>query len=108
MIRPVQTIPPPKDAVIQKPKKNKPVPDFLIQRNEAVSQIQEQGAKAWKEQQGYHRRSLNEVVMFRYKTIFSGELNARTMDNQTTEVKLKCLLLNKFKEIGMPVSYQVQ
>jgi hypothetical protein len=30
------------------------------------------------------------------------------MDNQTTEVKLKCLLLNKFKEIGMPVSYKVQ
>jgi hypothetical protein len=104
----IQTIPPPKDAVIQKPKKNKPVPDFLIQRNEAVSQIQEQGAKAWKEQQGYHRRSLNEVVMFRYKTIFSGELNARTMDNQTTEVKLKCLLLNKFKKIVMPVSYKVQ
>ncbi|KAA6315845.1 hypothetical protein EZS27_033754, partial [termite gut metagenome] len=63
---------------------------------------------AWKEQQGYHRRSLNEVVMFRYKTIFSGELNARTIENQTTEVKLKCLLLNKFKETGMPVSCKVQ
>ncbi|KAA6321854.1 hypothetical protein EZS27_028543, partial [termite gut metagenome] len=90
----IQTIPPPKDAVIHKLKKSKPVPDFLIQRNEAVSQIQEQVSKAWKEQQGYHQGSLNEVVMFRYKTIFSGELDARTIENQTTEVKLKCLLLN--------------
>ncbi|KAA6324934.1 hypothetical protein EZS27_025798 [termite gut metagenome] len=104
----IQTIPPPKDAVIHKPKRNKPVREFLIQRNEAVSQIQEQGAKAWKGQQGYHQRSLNEVVMFRYKTIFSGEVNARTIENQTTEVKLKCLLLNKFKETGMPLSYKVQ
>jgi hypothetical protein len=100
--------PPPKDAVIQKPKKNKPVPDFPIRRNEAVPQIQEQGSEAWKEQQGYHQRSLDEVVMFRYKTLFSGELNARTIDNQRTEVKLKCLLLTRFQEIGMPVSYKVQ
>ncbi|KAA6320461.1 hypothetical protein EZS27_029773 [termite gut metagenome] len=104
----IQTIPPPKDAVIQKPKKNKPVPEFPIRRNEAVSQIQKQGSKVWKEQQGYHQESLNEVVRFRYQTIFSGELDVRTMDNQTTEVKLKCLLLTKFKRIGMPVSYKVQ
>ncbi|KAA6329136.1 hypothetical protein EZS27_022028 [termite gut metagenome] len=83
----IQTIPPPRDAVIHKPKRNKPVREFPIQRNEAVSRIQAQGSRAWKEQQGYHRRSLNEVVMFRYKTIFSGELNARTIENQTTEVK---------------------
>ncbi len=32
----IQTIPPPKNAVIQKPKKGKPLPEHLIQRNEAV------------------------------------------------------------------------
>jgi hypothetical protein len=52
-------------------------------------------------------RSLNEVVMFRYKTIFGGELKAGTVKNQTTEVKLKCLLLNKFTEIGLPDSYKI-
>ncbi|KAA6319449.1 hypothetical protein EZS27_030655, partial [termite gut metagenome] len=52
-------------------------------------------------------RSLNEVVMFRYKTIFGGELDARTFENQKTEVKIKCLTLNKFSGIGMPHAYKV-
>ncbi|MDR2815266.1 MAG: IS5 family transposase, partial [Proteiniphilum sp.] len=65
------------------------------------------GSKRWKQQKGYHRRSLNEVVMFRYKTIFGGELDARTFDNQETEVKLKSLTLNKFIGTGMPNAYKV-
>ena len=56
---------------------------------------------------GYHRRSLNEVAMFRYKTIFGGELDVQTLDNQTTEVKLKNIVLNKFIGIGMPEAYKV-
>jgi hypothetical protein len=59
-----QTIPPPKNAVIQKAKGKKPLPDYLIQRNRAVEYINKHGSKSWKEQHGYHRRSLNEVVMF--------------------------------------------
>jgi hypothetical protein len=62
----------PKNAVIQKMKGKKPLPDYLIQRNRAVEYINKDGSKSWKEQ----RRSLNEVVMFRYKTIFGGELEA--------------------------------
>jgi hypothetical protein len=102
-----QIIPPPKNAVIQKAKGKKPLPDYLIQRNRAVEYINKNGSKSWKEQNGYHRRSLNEVVMFRYKTIFGGELDARTLKNQKTEVKLKCLTLNKFIGIGMPDAYKV-
>jgi hypothetical protein len=102
-----QVIPPPKNAVIQKPKKNKPVAEYLIQRNEAVEYIQKHSAKQWKEQHDYHRRSLNEVVMFRYKTIFGGELDARIIENQKTEAKLKCLILNKYTRVGMPNSYKV-
>jgi hypothetical protein len=89
-------------------KKKKPLPEHLIRRNEAVKYIQEHGSGKWKEKQGYHRRSLNKVVMFRYKTVFGGgELMARTKENQTTEVKLKCLLLNKFTGTGMPDAYKV-
>jgi hypothetical protein len=32
---------------------------------------------------------------------------ARTEENQTTEVKLKCLLLNKFTGMGMSDAYKV-
>ncbi|KAA6329866.1 hypothetical protein EZS27_021370 [termite gut metagenome] len=65
-----QIIPPQKNAVIQKAKEKKPFPDYLIQRNRAVEYINKHGSKAWKKQNGYHRRSLNDVLMFRYKRIF--------------------------------------
>jgi hypothetical protein len=89
------------------PEKGKPVPGHLIQRNETVEYIQQHGIKKWKLERGYHQRSLNEVVMFRYKTIFGGELDACLIENQTTEIKLKCLLLNKFTGMGMPDSYKI-
>ncbi|KAA6310240.1 hypothetical protein EZS27_038424, partial [termite gut metagenome] len=60
-----------------------------------------------KRQNGYHRGSLNEVVMFRYKRIFGGELDAGTFENQKTEVKLNCLTLNTFTGMGMPDAYKV-
>lgn len=103
----LQIIPPPKNAVIQKGSKKTPLPDYLIQRNRAVEEINKHGYKRWKQENGYHRRSLNEVAMFRYKTIFGGKLDARTLKNQTTEVKLKCMVLNKFIGTGMPDAYKV-
>ncbi len=102
-----QVIPPPKNGVVTLPKKKKPVPEHLKERNQAIEYIQKEGLNAWKEKEGYHQRSLNEVVMFRYKTIFGGELKARKIETQKAEVKLKCMLLNKFIGIGMPDSYKV-
>jgi hypothetical protein len=63
--------------------------------------------KQLKHSHGYHRRSLNEVVMFRYKTVFGSGLNARIMENQKTEVELKCSILNKFTGTGMPDSCKI-
>ena len=100
-------IPPPKNAVIRKCKKGEVLPLQIVRRNEAVKYIQEHGLKAWKIKHEYHKRSLNETVMFRFKTIFGGELDARIMENQKTEILLKCLILNRFTGIGMPDSYKV-
>lgn len=102
-----QIIPHPKNAVTQKGKGKKPLPDYLIQRNRAIEYINKHGSKSRKEENGYQRRSINEVVMFRYKTIFGWELDARTLENQKSEVKLKCLTLNKFIGIGIPDVYKV-
>ena len=102
-----QIIPPPKDAVVHEGTAKKPVAGYLMQRNEAVKRIAEKGSKGWKEESGYHRRSLNEVAMYRYKKIFGGSLSARKAANEVTEVKLKCAILNKYSSIGMPVSYKV-
>lgn len=99
-----QIIRPPKDAVIRKGTKKKPLPGYLRVRNEAMSFIKENGSKAWKEKTGYPQRILNEVAMFRYKTIFGAEVSARKTKNQKTEVNLKCVVLNKYRKIGMPIS----
>ncbi|RDC62659.1 IS5 family transposase [Adhaeribacter pallidiroseus] len=102
-----QIIPPSKDAVVHKGTQKKPVPEYLRQRNEAVEYRQEHDRKAWKIQAGYHRRSLNEVAMFRYKTTFSAQMRTRKIENQKTEVELKCKILNIYRHQGMPLAYLV-
>jgi hypothetical protein len=92
--------------VIQKKKRKQPLPDYLKQHNRTVEYINKHGSEEWKKRTGYHRRSLNGVVMFRYKTVFGGELDARTFENQKTEISLKCVTLNKFRGTGMPVDYK--
>lgn len=100
----IQVIPPPTNAVIHQAIKSK---EHLQQRNEAVAFIESHDRKRWKEKENYHRRSLNEVAMFRFKTSFGGELQARTFENQKTEVNIKCKILNVYRDVGMPVSYKV-
>jgi IS5 family transposase len=102
-----QIIPPPRDAVMHKGTKKKPVAAYLQQRNQAVAFIEQHGRKAWKIKEGYHRRSLNEVAMFRYKTSFSANMSARNMESQKTEVALKCKILNRYRQQGMPAAYKV-
>lgn len=102
-----QIIPPPKDAVVHAASKRQPAPAYLQQRNEAVALIAEQGRKAWKIQAGYHRRSLNEVAMFRYKTAFTQQLKARQLEHQKTEIRLKCKILNTYRQQGLPLASKV-
>ncbi len=102
-----QIIPPPKDAVIHYSTKKKPLPDYLIQRNQAVEAIQDVGRKEWKINNGYHKRSLNETAMFRYKTSFGGEMKTRKLQHQKTEVNIKCRILNTYRRQGSPIAYKV-
>lgn len=97
-----QLIPPQSNAVIAKDKH-----PLLKQRDQTIRRIKEVGREDWKKESGYHIRSLSEVNMYRYKKIFTHELKARKPKYETTEVKLKCKILNAFVEIGMPVSYKV-
>ena len=81
--------------------------EHIIKRNEAVEYVKKQGLKQWEKHHCYHKRSLNETVMFRFKKIFGGELDTRIMENQRTEILLKCMILNTFTGIGIPISYKV-
>lgn len=46
--------------------------------------------------------------MYRVKTIFTGEVSARCIESQTTELLLECSIINQFTHLGMPDSYLVE
>ena len=96
------TIPPRRDAVLWEEHGPDPHP-----RNENLLHIWERGRKEWKEESGYHRRSLAETAMFRFKTIFGDHLNAREAKRQKTEARVKCAALNRMTRLGMPDSYRI-
>lgn len=101
-----QIIPPPKNAKASK----KDPPACLVERNEAVEKIRkggEEGRKLWKEEAGYHKRSLVETLMFRYKANMGGDLRSKIWENQVTEAMVKLQVLNKMTGLGMPESYKL-
>ncbi|MEX0272144.1 IS5 family transposase [Leptolyngbyaceae cyanobacterium UHCC 1019] len=77
-------------------------------RDENLRRIRKGGRKAWKRESNYHRRSLAETTMFRFKTIFGGNLNSRKFDNQAAELFIKCAALNRMIQIAKPISYEVK
>jgi hypothetical protein len=76
-------------------------------RDETLRRIRAVGRQQWKQESGYHRRSLAETTMFRFKTIFGDHLTARTFPAQKTEARIKCAALNRMTCLGMPESYRL-
>lgn len=79
--------------------KNEPLP-----RDKAIRDIRKLGRKGWKTKVGYHRRSLVETAMFRFKRMFSANLMSRSFINQAQEVFIKCNILNRFNVLGLAKS----
>ncbi len=82
-------------------------PNHLEARNKAILEIlgfgsDEEARKLWKKLKGYHKRSLSETAMFRFKTLFGSDLTSRRFENQKTEVWAKCLAINRMNSLGMP------
>jgi hypothetical protein len=78
-----------------------------LKRDENLRYIRKHGRKAWKNDSGYHIRSLAETTMSRMKTIFGDDLSARLMETQTTQALIRCAALNTMTHLGMPRSYKV-
>jgi len=74
-------------------------------RNQNLKQIETFGRADWKRECGYHRRSLAETMMFRFKVIFGDTCSRRTFNNQAAELLLACAALNRMTHLGMPDSY---
>ena len=74
-----------------------------LPRDEAVRGVRRLGRKGWKRQSGYHRRSLVETSMSRLKQAFGPRLKNKADENQRTEARLRCKLLNNFTRLGLPI-----
>ena len=97
-------IPPRKNAKIQQHGNCKSPP---LPRDENLRRIRKLGRKKWKQECGYHRRSLAETTMFRLKCIFGGKVTSRKFENQSTELFLQCVALNLMNQICRSESYAV-
>ncbi len=98
-------IPPRKDAKIL-PHGNTKAPPHP--RDQNLRYIRKHGRKKWKRDSGYHRRSLAETRMFRFKKIFGATfLCSRKFDNQAVDLFIKCVALNRMIQLAKPLSSPV-
>lgn len=101
----IPIFPPPENATVNK--YSDPLRRSYVERIKELGD-DESARKKWKQEVGYHQRSLVETAMFRFKTIFGDKLSSRRFDNQRAEAQFKAFMLNKMTSLGMPSSYLVQ
>lgn len=97
-------VPPRRDAKIWQHGNSKKPP---VPRDENLRHIRRAGRKKWKIAIGYHRRSLAETGVYRFKTIFGNTLSTRTLARQVTEAWVKVVALNRMTQLGMPDSCRI-
>ena len=98
----VPVFPPPENATANK--RSDPLRRSYVERIKELGD-NEEARKMWKQEVGYHRRSLVETSMFRFKTIFGDRLSSRKFENQRAEALFKAYMLNKMTHLGMPNSH---
>ncbi|WP_025246496.1 IS5 family transposase [Candidatus Sodalis pierantonius] len=78
------------------------------ERNHAVANQHLSGNNdTWKKKVGYHRRSLAETAMFRFKTLLGGHLSLHDYDAQVGEAMAMVKALNRITLLGMPNSVRI-
>lgn len=98
----IPIIPPRKNAAMSDlPKRSNQL------RNWTITYVNYYGEKIWKQLTNYHQRSHVENAFFRLKTLFGHSAKNRTFAHQVTELSLRCHILNRFTQLGMPDSYMI-
>lgn len=92
-------IPPRRNAIIWQHGNSGKEP---LSRDAAVREICKHGRRQWKQQIGYHCRSLSETAMYRMKCCFGDHLKNREIPNQRTEARIRSKILNQFTHLGLP------
>jgi hypothetical protein len=72
-------------------------------RNDALRSCRRLGRAIWKRWTGYHRRSVVEAKMRCFKPL--GErVTSRDFDRQIAELQIRAAILNRFTELGTPLT----
>lgn len=100
-------VPPPKNAKLHLDidKQTQALVDIpgWEERNKIVREVKYHGGiDAWKQNVGYHQRSLVENAFYRLKTIFGDRMMNRTEANRNIEQRLRVMILNQFTTYGLP------
>ena len=104
--RPIESvIPPRRNAQARKAKRRY---RHIEARNQRVQAIGKKGRKRWKKNSGYHRRSLAETGVFRFKGILSPWLRAQSGAGQQIKARIGCSMLNRMIHLGKPETYKVE
>ena len=95
-------IPPSRTSRAQEELVNRPkqFSKYLLPRDHIIKQIRaydsfDEGLKQWKQSSGYHRRSLIESFMSRFKKTFGFNLQHKREDTRRNEIIAKINLLNR-------------
>jgi Transposase DDE domain len=67
----------------------------IAQRDVVIKRSRDIGTKAWKIESEYHRRSLVETTMYRFKHILGERLRSKKRHYQQLEATIRCYILNK-------------
>ena len=72
-------------------------------RDAILAEIEAKGRDGWKEDSGYHRRSIAENMMYRLKQL-GDRLFSRAFEQQVAESHVRAAIINQFTYLGMPKS----
>ena len=75
-------------------------------RNKSVEALKAGQLAAWKVSSGYHKRSLAETAMYRYKQLLAPRLTLRVYNAQVGEIFANVKAMNKVIRLGMPIRQQ--
>ena len=80
--------------------------EWRKERNQDVAEViglgnDSEALAIWKIAHGYHRRSLVETTMSRWKGLLGPELSSRERRRQDNEVQIKAWILNQYAKLGM-------
>lgn len=75
-------------------------------RNETLRTTQRLGRTIWKKWSDYHRRSLVETKMRCFK-LLGERVSARIFNSQVAELQIRAALLNRFTQLGTPITVAI-